>query len=843
MMNRVLRKRIFRDVRENFRRWLALFLMIVLGMYIVVAVVGAAENIITGSTRTAEKNQVEDGEFSVFIPLTDGQERSLREMGITLERKFSMDISLDDNSTLRLMKNRTDINLIELDHGRLAGKNSEIALEKRYCEEHNYSVGDKIRITDRDFEIVGIGTVPDYDMPIANFSDMAVESELFGIAFVTSEQYAEILQNSAQKAEDYAYAYRLGNGVTDRDLKQTIKELDFDYENVDDQYFRETIAEALEKRDGLRDGVNELNDGAKSLRDALKALAENGAPLSQIAPEYIAGVNSAHEGSEKLAEGTDRLKDKTDELIDEIFEFKIENLTSFVSAADNPRILAAAGDMQMNKEMGLLAGVVVIALFAYVISVFVIHQINRESSVIGALYALGAKKRDLLSHYITLPTLVTFLGGLVGAALGFSDAGIKQQMGDTYAYFSVPVFDRIYPAYLIVYSVVMPPLISIIINSLVINKRLSQTALSLIRNEQKPSKLRGVNLKSRNFARNFQIRQMLRESRTSVTVVIGMFISLLIFMLGLNCLVLCENVKSDCMSGTKFGYMYTLKYPEKNAPENAEACYTEALSKTERGYTLDISVIGIDGDNQYFDAKPSGGKSSLVIGKATAEKYGLKKGDKLILTDSANEMDYAFTVEDVCGYSTGLAAFMDIGSMRELFGRDSDYYNMLLSDTALDIDEGRIYSVTTRSDVERSSSVFTKLMMPMVVMMISVSAVIFLAVMYLMTGVMIDRSSFGISLIKVFGFRPKEVKKLYLNGNTAVVAVGAAICIPLSKIAMDAVYPWAIANTSCGMNLRFEWYAYPLIFAGVMLVYFIVNALLVRKINRITPAEILKNRE
>lgn len=842
-MNRVLRKRISRDIKQNFWRWLALFLMIVLGMYIVVSVVGAAENIITGSTDLAEKNHVEDGEFSVFIPLTGEQENSLRDMGITLERKFSTDITLDDNSVLRLMKNRSEINLVALDSGRLAEKNGEIALEKRYCEEHNYSVGDTLKVAGRDFEIVGICTTPDYDMPIAGFSDMAVESELFGTAFVTSEQYGEILENGAQKAEDYTYAYRLGNGVTDKELKAAIKEFDFDYEQVEDEFFRETIADALEKRDDLRNGINDLNDGARALCDALKKLAESGIPLSQIAREFIAGINSAYGGSEILAEGTGKLKEKTDELIDKIFDFKIENLTAFVTADENPRILAAAGDMQMNREMGLLAGVVIIALFAYVISVFVIHQINRESSVIGALYALGAKKRDLLLHYITLPAIVTFFGGLIGAAIGFSDAGVKQQMGDTYSYFSVPALDTVYPAYLIIYSVIMPPLISIIVNSLVINKRLSQTALSLIRSEQKPSKLRSVNLKGDNFVRNFRIRQMLRESRTSFTVVIGMFISLLIFMLGFDCLVLCKNVKTDSMSSTKYEYMYTLKYPEKTVPEGAEACYAESLSKTYLDFTLDISIIGIDGDNKYFDAKPSAGKSSLVLGKATAEKYGLGKGDKLILTDNANEIDYAFTVEDVCSYSSGLTAFMNIDSMRELFGRDDDYYNMLLADKALDIDDGRIYSLTSRSDVERSSAVFGELMMPMVVMMISVSVVIFLVVMYLMMGVMIDRSSFGISLIKVFGFRSKELRKLYLNGNTSVVALGAVVCIPLSKFAMDAIYPWAIANTACGMNLRFEWYVYLLIFAGVMLVYFIVNALLVRKINKITPAEVLKNRE
>ncbi len=499
--------------------------------------------------------------------------------------------------------------------------------------------------------------------------------------------------------------------------------------------------------------------------------------------------------------------------------------------------------MQMNKEMGLLAGAAVIALFAYVVSVFVIHQIGRESSVIGALYALGAKKRELLAHYVTLPTAVTFLGGLVGAALGFSDLGVKRQMGDCYSYFSVPELDTIYPAYLIAYSVIMPPLISVIVNSLVINKRLSQTALSLIRNERRVSRLRAVELKGGSFVRDFQIRQMLREVHTSVTVILGMFISLLIFMLGLNCFVLCENVGIDARETTKFGYMYTLKYPPKTPPEGAEVCYTESLSKTELGYTLDVSIFGIDGGSKYFDAQPESGKSRLILGRATADKYGLKEGDKLILTDSSNEMDYAFTVDGICSYSAGLAAFMDVDSMRELFGREDGYYNTLLSDKPLDIDEGRLYSVTSRSDVERSSAVFAELMTPMVVMMISVSVVIFLVVMYLMTGVMIDRSSFGISLIKVFGFRSREVRRLYLNGNAMITALGAVICIPLSKLAMDAVYPWAIANVACGMNLRFEWYYYPLIFTGVMAVYFVSNALLTRKINAITPAEVLKNRE
>lgn len=120
MMNKVFSKCILRDLRDNFPRWLALFFMIVMGMYIVISVVGAAETIITESRRTASKNRVEDGEFTTFFPLMKEQEEVLAETGVKLERKFSVDISMGDGSTLRLMKQRETVNLIEIDKGRLA---------------------------------------------------------------------------------------------------------------------------------------------------------------------------------------------------------------------------------------------------------------------------------------------------------------------------------------------------------------------------------------------------------------------------------------------------------------------------------------------------------------------------------------------------------------------------------------------------------------------------------------------------------------------------------------------------------------------------------------------------
>ena len=336
---------------------------------------------------------------------------------------------------------------------------------------------------------------------------------------------------------------------------------------------------------------------------------------------------------------------------------------------------------------------------------------------------------------------------------------------------------------------------------------------------------------------------MIREARTGLTVIFAMFISLMIFMIGLNCYVLCDNIKKETKADTKYNYMYTLKYPKKKVPQGGEAVYTKNLSKTYLDYTLDVMIMGIDNDNKYFDCKTVKGKSSIVISKSVQQKYGLSEGDKLILTDSANEMDYAFTINGVADYSAGLTVFMDIDSMRELFGQDEYYYNTVLSDKKLDIDSGRIYSITTKDDINNIADVFPELLMSLVQMLISVSVVIFFIVMYLMMNVMIDRAGFGISLIKIFGFRIKEIKKLYLNGNTYIVAVGALICIPLSKFAADLMYPWMIANVSCGMNMKFPWYLYVGIFVGMMVIYFIINTLLVNKLKKVSPVEVLKNRE
>ncbi|MDE5936210.1 MAG: ABC transporter permease, partial [Ruminococcus sp.] len=849
-------------------------------------------------------NCVEDGEFSVFLPLTDRQISNIEDKGVEIEEMFSFDYTVNE-SVLRIMKLREKINLIEIRDGKLPSSDNETVLEQRYADENVIKTGDTVKIGDTELIVSGLGSVPDYDMPLKKISDSAVESSTFGIAFVTSSMYDSLASGNAQKAQEYTYSYRLGNSLSADELKHLIQDMDFDYHNVDDVFFQEYISDFTGLKDNFSDGIQELADGSEKLRDGLSELNNNSGELMNGAngifdkfigqanaslsalgvdgnlsadnyaaeldkyisvsdsnelkelksglallekyingtEKYTGGVSDAYDGSEELTDGIRELQSNVDEIVEKYFDVQPDNLTMFMKAENNPRISAASNERLVNRNMGLLAGVVVMILFMYVISVFVVHQIQSESSVIGVLYAMGIKKKELISHYLMLPVVIALLGGIVGALIGFSSFSINSQMSMVYSYYSIPDFRTVYPLYLIIYCVVMPPVTAVVVNYIVINNKLSKTALSLMRNERKENSISNINLNKFSFIRSFQIRQIFRELRIVFTVIFGMFISMLIFMIGMNSFTLCTNVRNETQADTKYNYMYYLKYPEKEMSLDGEAMYTETLSKEYLGYSLDVNIFGIDNDNKYFDADVVSGKNNIVISKSVQQKYSLSIGDKFVLFDETNDMDYAFNVMGIADYSAGLAVFMDIKSMRELFGQEDDFYNTILSDNMLDIKEGRLYSVTTKEDIKHSSEVFLSLMRPTQIMLISVSIIIFFIVMYLMLKVMIDRCSFGISLVKIFGYRINEAKKLYLNGYMFVTAFGAVVCIPLAKFIADKIYPNIISNTACGVNISFPVYVYPCIFAGVMAVYFIVITFLVSRLKKISPVEVLKNRE
>lgn len=836
-MQKVLRKRIWRDFKSNLPRYLALSLLIILAMYLVVSLVGAAETIIRGSENADSRQCVEDGDFSLFVPMKDEEMEDLEADGVTIEPQFYMDYEIDEDHTIRIFANRDEVNRIDLVKGTLAEKGNELVVERQFAEKNDISAGDVITFGGREFTVTGIGTTPDYDNVLKSLGDTGCDCLHFGTGFVAADVYDTLrAEEKSIKSEEYYYAYRLNGAMTDDELKDRLEKLEFTSGDVEDPFFQEYWDRTMGKKDDLTDGIQELLDGVKELKE-LKAFDDG-------IIEYTDGTKEAEDGSDELLDGIQELKDETDDMIDDIFSEDAQNLMTFVKAGDNARIQAASGDSKLYRSVGTIAGAILLILLSYVLSVFVVHSIDQESAVIGALYALGVKRKNLMAHYVTLPTVITFVSGLIGTLLGYSSLGVPIQMQDCYNYYSLPDLDVIYMPYLFIYGIVVPPVISIIVNSLVIRKRLSKPVLTMIRNEQKVGNGKDIKLENMSFMNLFKIRQMLRESRTGFTVVFGMFVSLLLAMMSLEIYTYCANVNRDYVNDTKYEYMYTYKYPTEEVPEGGYEAYAKTLKKKIYGYNFDITVMGLTENNPFFDVDLSDSSSKVAISSSIAYKYGLDVGDTLTLKDDEADKIYAFEIASVAQYAPSFMVFMPYDKALELFDEPKDYFNVVFSDHALDVETGRLYATTTKTDVKKAAGIFSDIMQGMILTIGGVSVLIFIVVMYLMMKVMIDRSSFNIALIKIFGYRNKEVKKMYLDGNFYIITIGSLISIPLTKWIMDVAYePAFVPNIACGIDKSFPFWMYLAIFAGILILYFIINHLLIRRIRKMVPAEVLKNRE
>lgn len=815
MGQRILKKRILRELRSGIVRYIALAFMIVLCMYIILSVVGAAYTIEEGSKTRAEQMHLEDGQFTTFAPLKPEELAELRSGNVEIEEQFYLDYNIENDSTLRVFQNREQIDRIDVLTGRAAASAGEVLLERRYCEENRIDVGDKVEIGGHAFRVTGIGTTPDYDAPYKELSDAAVDSTVFGPAFVIPQAYDRLLsEGKSAKAEEYVYSYRFTKNRTD-----IVKE-------------GKHVSDARDDR--LKEKLQEISFDPNSVKD----------------PAFKKYWFSRTGMMGFLFKPGDTFMGQ------DVFGEDFGNLVRFLPAGDNMRILSGAADVEISFATCLAAGVVILILFTYIISVFVVHSIDRDSAVIGTLYAMGIRKNDIILHYLTLPVIVTAAAGVIGTLLGFSPMGIPWQMGDTYAYYSLPDIEIMIPFYLWIYGLIMPPLCAFAVNFIVIRRKCSQPVLRLLQHErtvavktadaQRRKKKREQEdsaHRRKRFSRRFSFRQITRERRAAIGLLGGLFLSLLLVMISVDTAALCSHVKANYKADTNFEYMYTIKYPDEDPPAGGTACYMKTLKKERLGYNFDVTIVGTTDDNPYFDAKAPTGGRDVVISSAMAQKYKLEVGEDFVLDDAEEDRSYVFRVAGITEYAASFYAFMEIEDARELFGEEDGYYNVVFSDKALDIPSDRIYGVTAKRDIVKAGAVFVELMRSMVMTMFVISMLIFAIELYLMIRVMIDREAFGISLMKIFGWRMKEIRKLYLDGSFVTVLIGAAVLLPVSKILMDRMFPYFVSNVGGAIDLSVPWWFYPVFYLVIIGLYFLISRLLVRNLKQISPAVVLKNRE
>lgn len=210
-----LRKRIVREIRQDWGKNLAIFLFIAVTIGFMSGFLVADDSLKTAYDESFDKYNIEDGNFEVSEMLTDEEKRELEEE-VTIYDNFYVEKEVEENNKIRIFINRTDINLVCVMKGRAPERENEIAIDRLYAEKNGFKIGDSINPGGDALKITGLVALSDYSALFNDNNDLMFDATLFGVGVVAEEQFEKYMEGKVH----YSYSWE----IVEDGLRETEKD-------------------------------------------------------------------------------------------------------------------------------------------------------------------------------------------------------------------------------------------------------------------------------------------------------------------------------------------------------------------------------------------------------------------------------------------------------------------------------------------------------------------------------------------------------------------------------------------------------------------------------------------
>lgn len=805
-------RRLPRELRHNFGRYLGIFLLMTISITLVSGFLAAASSIerITDGMRDAYA--VEDGRFTTSREAPAEALAAVEDLGASVHENFSYDLPLERNdapgATVRVHLNRNGFNEAAYAQGEAPQGADEIALDRTFAEHARIETGDTVRVGGRDLTVSGIMTLPDYAALFEKNSDFVMNTLTFGTAVVDRAAFASF--EGASVSHVYSFLF------DDRALP--------------------------------------LPERIDAEQDIADALASHGALL-----------------------------------------------TDLVDAASNQGITYAAEDVAGDQVTWETMLFLLIVIMAFVFVVLTSAAIDEESAVIGTLLASGYRKRELIAHYLALPCLVGLAAAVAGNVLGYT-VMVDPMKGLYYNSYSLPPYVAAWSWRAFGLTTVIPFFLLMAITSVGLARKMRCTPLMFLRRETAKAGMRAtLKLPERlGFSARFRLRVFLRNLSHFATLFVGITFASMLLLFGLCMMPTIEHYADSLRNDLVAEHQYLLKAPlEIDATDDEREAFAAAtaLAATEQSQleamdpielaalaqkastvqegahpvnvkpndrsvieqaekfaagrletarltqgNEEVVVYGIAEGSRYWNDVDVG-EGKVAVGRGLAQKCGLKPGEPQTFSNKFDGAAYELTPSSLWGSSSCMAVFLSIEDFNELFGNDAGYFNGYVSNESLNLDERYLASDLAPADMDKISAQMQDSMGHVMDMMTAAATLVYLVLMYLLTKTVLDRSARSISYMKVFGYRNREINKLYLHSITTVVIASLLASLPLVVLGISTLIRAALAGYGGNMEAYAPADRLALIAAIGVATYAVVAFLHTRRIKRVPLALALKAQE
>lgn len=521
------------------------------------------------------------------------------------------------------------------------------------------------------------------------------------------------------------------------------------------------------------------------------------------------------------------------------------NLINFMKRNDNQRITSFSHDISINKSCTMPMGIVFFTMLSFLIATLAATEIRKDYTIVGTLSALGYNSIQLTLNFIILPVSVVFIASLLGTVIGFNFAPYFMQ-----SYINGGCIIDVKPVimpYLILYGTILPTIISIIVNAVVVNKALNKPIVSLLRgNTLTDTSKINLNLSKFKFRVKYQIRQFTRDLCLHLTLLVCLIATIFMIVFGVSIYSTLSSFKTDCDNTMHYEYKYLYRFPTATVPKMGEEAYERSFQTqfVNDNLNFDIRMIGIQENSEYFKCNTEKcNEDQMIVSASIKDKFNWNKGDTVILKDNLDGSLHNYKIIDVMDLQYGMYVFTDINTMRKQYSVGDNYWNVVYSNSKLDINENNLAETLTKTDSLYGASARINSLMTVILSLMGMGILIFIGMLYMIINLMIEKYQNSICVLKILGYSHRDVCQMYLLTSLFVVIVSMIISIPISFKVVSLIYPNIIATVLNGMQVKMPFATLITTIALILISWIFVVLIISRRLSKMSALDILRFKE
>ena len=230
-MKNPLCRRIPKELKDDFGKYIVIFLFMVITTGMVSGFLVAGESMKQTYDQSFDKYSVEDGHFALNSEASDDMKKAIEDEGVTLYDMpyYDLDMSIKksdgktDNTsadgesrTLRIFEVRHEVNKMCTMKGSLPDSDDELAIDRMFAENNDIEIGDELEVGGRDYKVCGYVALSDYSTMFQNNNDTMFDATIFGVAVVTGTEFDRLPENG----REWSYAWKYNDGMPDDEKEE-----------------------------------------------------------------------------------------------------------------------------------------------------------------------------------------------------------------------------------------------------------------------------------------------------------------------------------------------------------------------------------------------------------------------------------------------------------------------------------------------------------------------------------------------------------------------------------------------------------------------------------------------